>query len=244
MHNLCEQPSTIRSNTRYIQNLVGGFCSRHIPAIRRGKRIMTPSNGNIFRVSGPLWGESIGQRCISPHKGQWREALMFSFDRHLNKRLNKQSRRWWFETPSRSLLHHWNGVWRHRRFCVVISPNAQKWLIPQTMHDASDHHLDYSHNREISRTQQLLRHGDVIMGAIASQITSLTIVYSTVYSDADQRKHQSSASLAFVWGIHRGPVNSPHKWPVTRKMFPFDDVIMGNPGYQAVQVCHWLCWEK
>ena len=49
---------------------------------------------------------------------------------------------------------------------------------------------------------------------------------STVYSDADQRKHQSSASLAFVRGIHRGPVNSPHKWPVTRKMFPFDDVIM------------------
>ena len=44
---------------------------------------------------------------------------------------------------------------------------------------------------------------DVKMGAVASQITSLTIVYSTVYSDADQRKHQSSASLAFVQGIHR-----------------------------------------
>ena len=67
---------------------------------------------------------------------------------------------------------------------------------------------------------------DVIMSTIASQITSLTSVYSTVYSDADQSKHQSSASLAFVWGIHRGPVNSPHKWPVTRKMFSFDDVIM------------------
>ena len=64
------------------------------------------------------------------------------------------------------------------------------------------------------------------MSAIASKMTSLTIVYSTVYSDADQRKHQSSASLAFVWGIHRGPVNSPHKWPITREMFPFDDVIM------------------
>ena len=64
------------------------------------------------------------------------------------------------------------------------------------------------------------------MSAIASQITSLAIVYSIVYSDVDQRKHQSSASLAFAWGIHRGPVNSPHKWPVTRKMFPFDDVIM------------------
>ena len=62
--------------------------------------------------------------------------------------------------------------------------------------------------------------------AIASQITSLPIVYSTLYSDADQRKHQSSVWLAFVWGIHRSPVNSPHKWPVTRKMFPFDDVIM------------------
>ena len=64
------------------------------------------------------------------------------------------------------------------------------------------------------------------MGAIASQITSLTINYSTVYSGAAQIKHQSSASLAFVRGIHRRPVNSPHKWPVTRTMFPFDDVIM------------------
>ena len=64
------------------------------------------------------------------------------------------------------------------------------------------------------------------MSAIASQITSLTIVCSTVYLDVDQRKHQNSASLAFVRGIHRRPVNSPHKWPVTRKMFPFDDVIM------------------
>ena len=67
---------------------------------------------------------------------------------------------------------------------------------------------------------------DVITGMMASQITSLTNVYSTVYSDADQRKHQNSASLAFVRGIHRGPVNSPHKWPVTQKMFPFNDVIM------------------
>ena len=78
-----------------------------------------------------------------------------------------------------------------------------------------------------TKGQQYVKHySDVRMGAIASQITSLTIVYSTVYSDADQRKHQSSASLAFVWGIHRGPGNSPHKWPVTRKIFPFDDVIM------------------
>ena len=61
---------------------------------------------------------------------------------------------------------------------------------------------------------------------MASLITSITSVYSTVYSGADQRKYQSSASLAFVRGIHRGPVNYPHKGPVTQKMFPFDDVIM------------------
>ena len=71
-------------------------------------------------------------------------------------------------------------------------------------------------------------YNDIILSAMASQITSLTIVHSSVYSGADQRKHQSSASLAFVWGIHRGPVNSPHKGPVTRNMFPFDDVIMGQ----------------
>ena len=71
-----------------------------------------------------------------------------------------------------------------------------------------------------------IHYGDITMDTMTSQITSLTIVYSTVYSGVDQRKHQSSASLAFVRGIHRGPVNSPHKWPATRKMFPFDDVIM------------------
>ena len=66
----------------------------------------------------------------------------------------------------------------------------------------------------------------VIMDAMASHITGITIVYSTVYTGADQRKHQSSASLAFVWGIRRWHVNSPHKGPVTRKLFPFDDFMM------------------
>ena len=75
------------------------------------------------------------------------------------------------------------------------------------------------------------------MGAKASQMTSLTIVYSTIYSGADQRKHQSSASLAFVWGIHRWPVNSPHKWPVTRKMLPFDDVIMDQETVKSRDEC-------
>ena len=75
-------------------------------------------------------------------------------------------------------------------------------------------------------------YSDVIMGAMAPQITSLPTVYLTVYSGADQ-KHPSSASLAFVRGIHRWPVNSPHKWPVTRKMFLLHDAIT-RYGYTSV----------
>ena len=101
---------------------------------------------------------------------------------------------------------------------------------------------------------------DVIMSVMASQITSLTIVHSTVYSGTDQRKHQSSTSLAFVRGIHRGLVNSPHQWPVTWKMFPFDDVIMycglfsqnnsrkdtkARPfGQGMIVFCEFLVWPK
>ena len=64
------------------------------------------------------------------------------------------------------------------------------------------------------------------MDTMASQITSLTIVYSTIYSGADQRKHQSSASLAFVSGNSPVTGEFPAKGPVTWKMSPFDDVIM------------------
>ena len=69
-------------------------------------------------------------------------------------------------------------------------------------------------------------YNDVIMSVMASQITGVSIVYLNVSSGADQREHQSSASLVFVNGFVRSPVNSPHKGPVTREMFPFDDVIM------------------
>ena len=66
------------------------------------------------------------------------------------------------------------------------------------------------------------------MRAMAYQITSLMILYSTIYSDEDQRKLQSSASLAFVLEIHQWQMNSPHKWPVMQKMFPVDDVTMDS----------------
>ena len=78
----------------------------------------------------------------------------------------------------------------------------------------------------VTSANHISHYNDVIMNTMASQFTCLTIIYSIVYSGTYQRKHQSSASLALVMGIHRWPVNSPHKGPVSRKKFPFDDVIM------------------
>ena len=87
-------------------------------------------------------------------------------------------------------------------------------------------HLEFvTHEKHITLLT-VYHYSDVIMGAMAFQITSLAFVYSSVYSGVDQRKHQSSASLAFVRGIPRWPGNSPHKSPVNRKMLQFDDVIM------------------
>ena len=125
--------------------------------------------------------------------------------------LKMSSVKWWPFCLCLHVLTHWSLV---QQICYRTLDNdmfRQRLLVC----------LVLSHDQN-----QSWHYTDVIMGSIASQITSLMIVYSNVYSDADQRKHQSSASLAFVRGIHRGPVNSPHKWPVTRKMLPFDDVIM------------------
>ena len=70
---------------------------------------------------------------------------------------------------------------------------------------------------------------------------NLTIDYSIVYSGADQRKHQSSASLAFLQGLHRGPVNSPHKWPISRIFFPFDDGIISMVSSNLPYLI--ACWQ-
>ena len=92
-----------------------------------------------------------------------------------------------------------------------------------------------------SETFQWLQHyNDVLMMMMASQITGLSMVYPTICSGADQRKHKSSASLAFVMGIHRWPVNSPRKGPVTRKLYSFDYVIM-TLGRSAISHVHAVC---
>ena len=122
-----------------------------------------------------------------------------------------------------------------------LSPSARfyrymAYSSPATKPSIYTLHTMYNYIICTAHMSQFTHYNDVIMSAMASQITSFAIVYSTVYSGADLRKHQSSASLAFVRGIHRWPVNCLHKGPVTRKMFPFDNVIMTpHDMYRLVQ---------
>ena len=96
--------------------------------------------------------------------------------------------------------------------------------------------MKYDHKLYFKTCLSHWHYSDVTMSVMASQITCVSIVYLTVCSGADQRKHQSSASLAFVREINRWPVNSPHKGPVTQKMFPFDDVIMEINPHKIMQM--------
>ena len=162
------------------------------------------------------------------------------FDLRLNKRLSRSSKYRWFETPSRPLWDHSN-VNNDFASSYISGWNSKLTIITSQKQVASGYwkHAYLPDWRcSIFPHFSIHHYNDVIMGAIASQITSLTIAYS----DADQRKHQSSASLAFVRGIHRWPVNSPHKWQVTRKMFPFDDVIMAIGFSSATRL--FLCWKN
>ena len=88
-------------------------------------------------------------------------------------------------------------------------------------------------------TSMALYYSYVTMGVMASQITSLTIVYSTVYSGADKKSKLRVTGLC--GGIHRWPVNSPRKGPVTLKMFPFDDAIMVNRKIVIIPM-KYICW--
>ena len=100
-----------------------------------------------------------------------------------------------------TLLSHWNWGSNTRYLSSILLWQWEHWL--QKMH-----------------------YSDAILSAMASQITGVSMVSSTVFPGAYQRKHQCSASLALVREIHRWPLNSPHKGPITKEMFPFDDVIM------------------
>ena len=139
---------------------------------------------------------------------------------------------WWLPQPV--------GWWGWGHFSAMKSSYQYRksyWVAMRVsylhnMVSSTDHHHCFL-NETDSR-----HYNDVIMSTMASQITSLTIVYSTVYSGIDQRKHQSSASLAFVRGIYWWLVNSPHKGLVTQKMFSFDDIIMHRHGTDRATFTH------
>ena len=174
---------------------------------------MTSSNGNIFRVTGPLCGEFTGHRWI-PLTGQWRGALMFSLIYAWINGWSKQSLGWWLETPSRSLWGHCNVRRLKVRINVMYVPIWHSYgsvhgdagvLLPGLAISS----LQWRHNWRDGISNHQPR--DCLLNRLFGR---------------KSKKHQSSASLAFVRGIHRGPVNSPHEWPVTRKIFPFNDGIM------------------
>ena len=164
----------------------------------------------------------------SPHKGQWRGALMFSF---ICAGING----WVNNGEAGDLRGH------RTHYDVIVM------LIPKGPHKVTEFPDKFNQfctflilvvKKGHIYGEQAFHYGDVIVSAMASQITSVSNVYSTVSSGADQRKHQSSASLVFVRGIHRWPVNSPHKGPVTRKMFPFDDVTI--PDFLSIVAEDWF----
>ena len=174
----------------------------------------------------------------SPHKGQWRGALMFSL---ICIWINSWVKNRDAGDLRRHLAHHDVTVMfyciRRCQPCTYLYWTVRVVRFKQNDHVSvglvqgdgrgavvrGDDHIGIAARLQGKRFEY---YNDVIMSPMASQITSLTIAYPSVYSGTYQRKHQSSASLAFVRGIHRWPVNSPHKGPVTRKMLPFDDVIM------------------
>ena len=160
--------------------------------------------------------------CNQLWSGHYHVYASFGRHRWVNLDLFKLIGTWWCYMASRNLVKIalMTCCWRRQ---AINGINVDHWLV---------------RSRSIHRTGTFIGQGhvncsDVIMSATASQITGVSIVYSTVCSGADQRKHQSSASLAFVKGTHRWPVNSPLKGPVMRKMFPFDDISCSR--YQSLK---------
>ena len=143
----------------------------------------------ICAGNSPVTGEFTAQMPVT-------RSFDIFFDLRLNKRLSKQSWGWLFETPLGSLWRHSDGF--KCVYCKITCGSSD------VMQQGEPSHWHYN---------------DVIMSAIASQINGVPIVCSTVCSSAVQSKHQSSASLTFVKGIHWWPVDYPNKVPETGKCF-------------------------
>ena len=158
---------------------------------------MTSSNGNIFRVTGPLCREFTGHRGIPLTKANGAELWCFS------------------------LICVWINDWVNNRDAGDLRP---LWSHCNDL-QSCDNGIGYDKPTASEVTLTDMVNITVTSSWVRWRLKSPAspIVWSTLGSVEDQRKHQSSASLAFVRGIYRWPVNAPHKRLVTQK---FDDVIM------------------
>ena len=166
--------------------------------------------------NSPVTGEFPAQRPVT-------RSFDVSFDLRLNKRFSKQSRSWWFETASSSLWRHTNAWVSQHDGCknpgALLVPGRQHGLARLTSPSKPmiTQYINYIHAIVLQWRQNGC---DGV-----SNHRCLDCLLNCLFRRRSKR-YQSSASLAFVRGIHRWPVDSPHKAPVTRKMLPFDDVIM------------------
>ena len=134
---------------------------------------MTSSNGNIFRVTGPLCGEFTGPGEFPAQRPVTRSFDVF-FHLRLNKRLSKQPWGWWFETAGWSLWRHRNG------------------------------------NHKLRIDKQIVRSSHWYISIILNSLNLATGLDSVFHDDVIKWKH-FPRHWPFVRGIHRSPVNSPHK---------------------------------
>ena len=145
---------------------------------------------------------------------------------------DKYMRQWSHHHHFRAMRSLWYPISRLRDFtrsCGIAVRSPSAWSI-ETLSGTHEHFFLVSvpKNLVVCFKFGLTHYVDVIMTTVASPITSLAVVYATVYSGAHEQKPKTSELrvTGLCAGNSPGPVNSPHKWPVTRKMFPFDDVIM------------------
>ena len=133
---------------------------------------------------------------------------------------------------SESNYHLWSGSLPHN--CIPVHCR------PQTRGDErclGRGAIEWCQHRHAWGNELQVHYSDVIMSAMTSQITGVSMVCSTVCSGADWGKHQSSALLAFVTGFHRWPMNSPHKGPVRRKCF---HLMTSSCGGKSRSLITWL----
>ena len=129
---------------------------------------------------------------------------------------------------------HTNNAWQLQIYIIQCSAMYASYIFVNVTEGADRNRHSKICSGDIFvevKDQDLLLFRENIKGrgiTVTSQLNGVSVVFSTVCSSPDKRKHQSSASPAFVRGIHRWSAKSPHKGPVTRNMFPFDGVIMEN----------------